>query len=109
MAEELRIGVDLGGTKIEAIAFDGQGKELARPRIETPRSDYDASLLRFATWCWRGPSLNHHRLDHRADFFQQGVHGEGLAEHLHAHIHQPIANGSIFSVAGDEQNTQARA
>jgi fructokinase len=40
---DLRIGIDLGGTKIEAIALDRDGTELARPRIETPRHDYDAS------------------------------------------------------------------
>lgn len=40
----LRIGVDLGGTKIEAIVLDAQGKELARKRIPTPQNDYSATL-----------------------------------------------------------------
>jgi fructokinase len=40
----MRIGVDLGGTKIEAIALDNDGRELARRRIATPRHDYDATL-----------------------------------------------------------------
>jgi fructokinase len=40
----LRIGVDLGGTKIEAIALDGRGRELARQRVPTPRDDYAATL-----------------------------------------------------------------
>ncbi len=35
-----RIGVDLGGTKIEALALDGAGVELARYRVATPREDY---------------------------------------------------------------------
>jgi fructokinase len=40
----VRIGVDFGGTKIEAIAIDGDGVERARRRIVTPREDYDASV-----------------------------------------------------------------
>ena len=30
-----RIGIDLGGTKIEGVALDGQGRELVRRRIDT--------------------------------------------------------------------------
>jgi fructokinase len=40
----VRIGVDLGGTKIEAIALDDTGLELARQRVATPRHDYAATL-----------------------------------------------------------------
>ncbi len=40
----MRIGVDLGGTKIEAIALDNSGKILLRRRIPTPRGDYDGTL-----------------------------------------------------------------
>jgi fructokinase len=40
----MRIGVDLGGTKIEAIALDEDGRERLRVRVPTPRDDYDASL-----------------------------------------------------------------
>jgi fructokinase len=39
----MRIGVDLGGTKIEAIAID-QAKELLRRRTSTPRDDYAATV-----------------------------------------------------------------
>jgi fructokinase len=42
---EMRIGIDLGGTKIEALALDNQGVELARRRIDTPRDDYDATIM----------------------------------------------------------------
>ncbi|MEP7057281.1 MAG: ROK family protein [Caldimonas sp.] len=35
-----RIGVDVGGSKIEAIAIDAAGHELARRRILSPSSDY---------------------------------------------------------------------
>ena len=40
----MRIGIDLGGTKIEAIALDENGKELFRHRIQTPREDYTATI-----------------------------------------------------------------
>jgi fructokinase len=36
----IRLGVDLGGTKIEIIAIDGDGRERLRLRAETPRGDY---------------------------------------------------------------------
>ncbi|OFW14132.1 MAG: hypothetical protein A3H29_12515 [Acidobacteria bacterium RIFCSPLOWO2_02_FULL_67_21] len=39
----MRIGIDLGGTKIEAVALDGSA-ELSRVRIETPHGDYGATL-----------------------------------------------------------------
>jgi fructokinase len=39
----MRIGIDLGGTKIEGIALDGSA-EVARLRVDTPRDDYDATL-----------------------------------------------------------------
>jgi len=39
----IRIGLDLGGTKIEGIALDG-GLERARVRVDTPRGDYEATV-----------------------------------------------------------------
>ncbi len=39
----LRVGIDLGGTKIEGIALDGS-REVARLRVATPRGDYAATL-----------------------------------------------------------------
>jgi fructokinase len=44
MNKEMRIGIDLGGTKIEALAIDEDGDELARYRVDTPRDDYDATI-----------------------------------------------------------------
>ena len=44
----MRIGIDLGGTKIEAIALSPTGEEIARRRIATPR-DYAASLEAITT------------------------------------------------------------
>ncbi len=38
----MRIGVDLGGSKIEGVALDAQGRERARRRVATPRGDYGA-------------------------------------------------------------------
>jgi len=41
---QVRVGVDVGGTKIEAIAIDAGGRELARRRIATPQGDYAATV-----------------------------------------------------------------
>ena len=40
----MRIGIDLGGTKIEGIALAETGEELVRQRLPTPQGDYDATL-----------------------------------------------------------------
>jgi fructokinase len=40
----MRIGIDLGGTKIEGLALDKGGAELARLRIPTPRDDYEGTV-----------------------------------------------------------------
>jgi len=40
----LRLGIDLGGTKIEIIALADDGHELLRRRIATPQGDYRATL-----------------------------------------------------------------
>jgi fructokinase len=40
----MRIGVDLGGTKIEAVALDDDGAERFRRRIATPVDDYAATV-----------------------------------------------------------------
>ncbi len=44
----LRIGVDLGGTKIEVIALAADGSTRLRRRIATPRGDYAATLAAVA-------------------------------------------------------------
>lgn len=41
----MRLGVDVGGTKIEAILLDGAGEELARRRMDSPQGDYAATLF----------------------------------------------------------------
>ena len=40
----LRIGLDIGGTKIEALALDAAGREVFRKRVPSPRGDYAATL-----------------------------------------------------------------
>jgi len=40
----LRIGIDLGGTKVEAVAIDRDGRIRARRRIATPACDYDGTI-----------------------------------------------------------------
>src|SRR5579863_9509884 len=44
----MRIGIDLGGTKIEALALDDAGREIARHRVDTPRYDYDGTVAAMA-------------------------------------------------------------
>lgn len=39
-----RIGIDLGGTKIEALALSPEGREHIRRRIPAPRGDYHATV-----------------------------------------------------------------
>jgi fructokinase len=48
MAARVRIGVDLGGTKIEGLALDEAGGELARLRVATPQQDYAATVKAIA-------------------------------------------------------------
>jgi len=44
----IRLGVDLGGTKIEIVALASDGGELLRRRVATPQNDYDATLAAVA-------------------------------------------------------------
>ena len=44
----MRLGIDLGGTKIEIIALADDGHELLRQRIATPQGDYMATLMAVA-------------------------------------------------------------
>jgi fructokinase len=45
----MRIGIDLGGTKIEGIALDRDGRERGRRRVPTPRDRYAATLAAITT------------------------------------------------------------
>lgn len=44
----MRIGIDLGGTKIEAIALSSEGEVMERRRVATPRGDYAATIMAIA-------------------------------------------------------------
>jgi fructokinase len=44
MTQPIRVGLDLGGTKIAGIALDPRGSILAERRIPTPRGDYRATV-----------------------------------------------------------------
>src|SRR5262249_55529528 len=44
----MRIGIDVGGTKIEGLALADDGRELVRRRIAAPRDDYEATLTAIA-------------------------------------------------------------
>ena len=45
----LRLGVDLGGSKIEIAVFESDGREMLRRRAPTPRAGYDAALEEFSS------------------------------------------------------------
>jgi fructokinase len=49
----LRIGIDLGGTKIEALALANDGRELGRHRVPTPRDDYEGVIQTITDLCAR--------------------------------------------------------
>ncbi len=40
----LKVGIDLGGTKIELIALDASGHEVLRTRVPTPQGNYTATV-----------------------------------------------------------------
>ena len=40
----MRIGIDMGGTKMEALALSSEGRELARIRISSPRNHYENTI-----------------------------------------------------------------
>lgn len=44
----LRIGVDLGGTKIEVVALAQDGRELLRHRVPTPQGNYAGTVMAVA-------------------------------------------------------------
>jgi len=44
----LRLGIDLGGTKIEIVALDARGAQRLRRRVPTPQGDYGATVAAVA-------------------------------------------------------------
>lgn len=53
----IRLGVDVGGTKIEIIAIDEAGRDLLRLRTDSPRGDYVATLNTIATLVQRADDM----------------------------------------------------
>jgi fructokinase len=49
IARSVRIGIDLGGTKIAGVALDAAGATLAELRIRSPQGDYAASITAILT------------------------------------------------------------
>jgi fructokinase len=49
MRKAIRLGLDLGGTKIEIIALDADGRELVRRRVSTPGDGYASTIDAVAT------------------------------------------------------------
>ena len=45
----MRIGIDLGGTKIAGCALSEDGKEILRQRVATPKGDYAATVAAIAS------------------------------------------------------------
>ena len=77
MARRMRIGIDVGGTKIEGLALAADGRELARHRVATPR--------RYTTrCCGRSPAWSR-ELDER------GVARPGSASVGRRHAGRPAA------------------
>jgi fructokinase len=44
LSDSIRLGIDLGGTKIEIVAMGAQGEVLLRHRVNTPQGDYEGTL-----------------------------------------------------------------
>ncbi|QCE33173.1 ROK family protein [Acetobacteraceae bacterium] len=42
---DYRLGIDLGGTKIEIVAIDREGKEVLKQRVPTPHGEYEKTVL----------------------------------------------------------------
>ncbi|MGD9542015.1 ROK family protein [Methylocystis sp.] len=75
MRDFVRIGVDLGGTKIEAVALDAEGETLARRRIATPAHDYEAIVKSIAALVG----------DMESDIGQRGAVGVGTPGAISTH------------------------
>lgn len=57
----MRLGIDLGGTKIEGVVLDPEGRERARERMATPRGDYAATIAAVAELVERLNKSSGHR------------------------------------------------
>ena len=62
-----RLGIDLGGTKIESVILDNEGKELFRKRIKTDQSSYE-KILQDIKYLYQ----------EQIDFIAGGIHTFGI-------------------------------
>lgn len=60
----MQLGVDLGGTKIEAIVLDEKGEALWRKRVPTPKDNYECTLASIVQLVTEGKQAS--GLDHNA-------------------------------------------
>ena len=56
----MRIGIDLGGTKIEIVALDDVGIELYRERVSTPRGSYEGTIAALVSLVRNGRTGTRH-------------------------------------------------
>jgi fructokinase len=64
MHGDFRIGIDLGGTKIEGVVLDAQGAELFRKRIDTEQQNGYAHILGRIAGLYRELSASIHHAPH---------------------------------------------
>ena len=83
------LGIDLGGTKIEALLLDAQGHSLWRERVATPQGDYRATLEAVAALVARAEAGTH---THGASI-GIGTPGSATAEGLIRNANSTCLNG----------------
>ena len=79
----MKIGIDLGGTKIEAIVLGENSEVLVRERVATPQGDYSATLdaiVCLINQCRKSIRLGSEKNSLNADFDQIGVGSPGSLE-----------------------------
>jgi fructokinase len=84
----MRLGIDLGGTKTEAVVLDTHGMERAREREPSVRDDYDATLDQLAARvAWADVSPFDGRMRNANSTWLNGRH---LQVDLEARVGRPI-------------------
>jgi len=95
-ADAVRIGIDLGGTKIEGIALAGS-VEVARIRIPTPRGDYEATIDAIAGLV--------RQLEAAVGQAEAGTGGRGIASPLSVGVGIPGAISPLTGVVKNANST----
>ncbi len=115
-----RLGVDLGGTKIELAVFDQKGGEIVRRRMPTPSAGYDVALEAFSRFileaeaqagerCNVGvgmPGTIHPRSGRVINAYNTPFNGRRLKQDLEGRLHREVrfandANCFVLSEAVD--------